>query len=162
MLNNRGLAHLRLRQFGQAIGDAEQVIAAEPAADAKAVAKALYRRGLGRRGLGDLSGAVDDLLQILRCHDEPFFGVVMVRVRRHVLVRSTNVMPSGLCIVTKVSKSMRRESSGNLCLIILLTPDQDNLTLRSRASLKRCLITDRISFANIERHLRKARSSLKF
>ncbi len=25
---------------------------------------------------------VDDLLQILRCHDEPFFGVVMVRVRR--------------------------------------------------------------------------------
>ena len=59
-------------------------------------------------------------------------------------------------------ESMRREPSGNLCLITFFASDHEILTLRSRVPFKRCLNTDKIPGANTKRHLRKAMPSLRF
>lgn len=58
--NNRSLCWLRLKEFARAEADATLVLHKEPAN-----VKAWFRRGLARRGQGELEGALEDLERAL-------------------------------------------------------------------------------------------------
>ena len=82
--NNRSLCWLRLKEYARAEADATLVLHKEPAN-----VKAWFRRGLARRGQGELEGALEDLERALAL-DETNAAALKERSDVHALLREKN------------------------------------------------------------------------
>lgn len=81
---NRGLAHLRLRDYSRAVADFDRAIALEPNHH-----DAYFNRGLARQGLGKHAEAIEDYTTALE-HGAPFTRIYFVRARARDMVKDVD------------------------------------------------------------------------